>query len=555
MRGYWNFTTTAALILGAFAFHGLHAGAVPANADIVVYGGTSAGVAAAVQGAREGKKVVLVAPESHLGAMSSSGLGFTDSGKTATIGGVSREFYHRIWKEYKKPESWKFGKTREGFRGGGQGTKAIDDERELMWVFEPSVAERVYDEWLRELKIPVLKNARLDRENGVVKRDGKILSIRTLDGRTFRAKVFIDATFEGDLMAAAGCSYHVGREANSVYGEENNGVRVGKLSGHRHHFQKPVDPYVKEGDPSSGLLKHVSAEDPGKLGEGDGKVQAYCFRMCLTNIPENRVPFPRPENYNADDYVLWLRYNAAEGRRDALKNDWLMNGKTDTNNQGAFSTDFLGGNFDYPEASYAEREKIVQAHKDYQLGLLYFLANDERVPEQVRREVSRLGLAKDEFDDTGNWPFNLYIREARRLVGEYVMTELDCRGRRKTPDPVGMGSYTLDSHNIQRYVTPEGHVQNEGDVGVGCPPYKIAYGAIVPKRAECSNLLVTNACSASHIAYGSIRMEPVFMILGHSAATAAAIAINDRVAVQDVDYGKLSEKLLKDGQVLELPKK
>lgn len=526
----------------------------PTSADIIVYGGTSAGVVAAVHAASGGKRVILLAPERHLGAMSSAGLGFTDSGKTATIGGLSREFYHRIWKEYRKPESWKFGRTREKFSGRGQGTKAMDDGKELMWVFEPSVAERVYDDWVKEAGVTVVKDAWLDRENGVHKKGGKIVAIRTLDGNVYRGGVFIDATFEGDLMAAAGCSYHVGREANSVYGERHNGAQTGRLSGHRHHFQKPVDPYVIEGDPGSGLLRHVSGEAPGSVGEGDGRIQAYCFRLCLTNIPENRIPFPKPDSYNADDYTLWLRYYAAEGRRDPLKNDWIMNGKTDTNNQGAFSTDFLGGNYGYPEASYAERAKIIQAHKDYQLGFLYFLANDGRVPEQVRSDVSKLGLPKDEFTDNGGWPFNLYIREARRMVGEYVMTELDCRGKRETPKSIGMGSYTLDSHNTQRYVTSDGKVQNEGDVGVGCPPYKISYGSIVPRKGECSNLLVPVACSASHIAYGSIRMEPVFMILGHSAAAAAAIAIDDKVAVQDVDYGKLARKLLDDGQILSLGK-
>lgn len=537
-----------------FVLQGLFAQKKVNKADIIIYGGTSAGVAAAVQSVREGKSVILVAPENHLGAMSSAGLGFTDSGKTATIGGVSKEFYHRIWLEYKKPESWKFGKTRETFRGGAQGTKAMDDENELMWLFEPSVAKRVYEQWLAELKVPVVKNAWLDREKGVIKKNGKIVSIKTLSGEIYAGKIFIDATFEGDLMAAAGCAYAVGREANSLYNEKHNGVQVGKLSGHRHHFLKPVDPYVKEGDPASGLLKFVSSEDTGKLGEADKKVQAYCFRMCLTNIPENRVSFSKPENYNADDYILWLRYYAVEGRRDILKNDWIMNGKTDTNNQGAFSTDFIGGNYNYPEAAYAERAKIIQAHKYYQLGLLYFLSNDERVPAEVRKDMSKWGLAKDEFTDTDNWPFNLYIREARRLVGEYVMTENDCLGKIDTPKSVGMGSYTLDSHNIQRYVTPEGKVQNEGDVGVHCPPYKIAYGSLTPKKSDCQNLLVTNACSSSHIAYGSIRMEPVFMILGHSAASAAAIAISDGVAVQDVDYNKLSEKLKKDGQILELSK-
>ncbi len=535
----------------AIALQSVHAQKKLNQADIIVYGGTSAGVAAAVQSVREGKSVILLAPEMHLGAMSSAGLGFTDSGKTATIGGVSKEFYHRIWKEYQKPESWKFGRSREKFKGGGQGTKAIDDEKQLMWVFEPSVAERVFDEWVAELKITVVKNAWLDREKGVVKKDGKIVSIKTLDGKIYQGKVFIDATFEGDLLAAAGCSYHVGREANSVYNEKWNGIQVGILH-HGHNFKKPVDPYVIEGDSKSGLLKHISAEDPGKRGDGDKKVQAYCFRMCLTDIAQNKIPFPKPANYNADDYILWLRYYDAEGRKDMLKNDWLLNGKTDTNNQGAFSTDFIGGNYDYPEASYEKRKEIIEAHKNYQLGFLYFLTNDERVPEEIRKNVSRFGLAKDEFTDTENMPFNLYIREARRLIGEYVMTENDCIGKLKTPKSVGMGSYTLDSHNVQRYVKPDGKVQNEGDIGVHCPPYKISYGSIVPQRAECTNLLVTNACSASHIAYGSIRMEPVFMILGHSAATAAAIAIDEKQAVQDVNYEKLSQKLLRDGQVLEL---
>lgn len=530
------------------------ASAKTVKADIIVYGGTSAGVVAAVQAAREGKMVVLVAPENHLGAMSSAGLGFTDSGKTATIGGASKEFYHRIWLEYKKPESWKFGKKRENFRAAGQGTKSMDDEKELTWIFEPSVAERVFENWLAEYKIPVFKNTYLDRSQKGVRKDksGKILSFKSLKGDVFAGKVFIDATFEGDLMAAAGCSYTVGREPNSQYKETCNGSRLGKFSGHRHHFQKPVDPYVIKGDPKSGLLKHVVSEPIAPAGEGDKRVQAYCFRMCLTDIPENRVPFPKPANYNADDFLIALRYYEAEGRKDFLKNDRLMNGKTDTNNQGAVSTDFLGGNYDYPEADYKTREKIVQAHKDYQLGLLYFLSTDPRVPEPLRREISRWGLAKDEFTDTENWPFYLYIREARRLIGEYVMTEHDCKGSVQTPKSIGMGSYTLDSHNTIRYITPEGFAQNEGDVGAGCKPYKISYGSIVPKKQECPNLLVTNACSASHIAYGSIRMEPVFMILGHSAATAAAMAIDKKTAVQDVDYDDLSEKLKKDGQILSL---
>ena len=521
------------------------------EADIVVYGGTSGAVTSAVQAAREGKSVILVSPDKHLGAMSSSGLGFTDSGKAHTIGGVSREFYHRIWKEYQNPAAWNLIK-RENSKLVGQGTKAINNETQTMWIFEPKVAERVFDNWVAEEKnITLFREKKLDRVNGVSKDGTKIVSIKTLDGDTFKAKMFIDATFEGDLMAASGCSYHVGREANSVYNEKWNGSQPGVLH-HDHYFYKDVDPYVIPGDKNSGLLKHISADTPAPNGEGDKKVQAYCFRLCLTDLPENRRPFPKPDNYNADDYILALRVWDVERRKTIMKFDKIPNGKTDTNNQSAFSLDFLGGNYDYPEASYEQREKIVKAHIDYQKGLLYFLANDPRVSPELKEIFNRYGLAKDEFVDTDNWPFNLYIREARRMVGEYVMTENDCQRTVDTPNSVGMGSYTLDSHNIQRYVKPDGKVQNEGDIGVHLKyPYKIAYGAITPKRGEVSNLLVPVACSASHIAYGSIRMEPVFMLLGHSAATAAALAIDSNCAVQDVNYSKLSAKLLRDKQILE----
>ena len=521
------------------------------EADIVVYGGTSGAVTSAVQAAREGKKVILVSPDKHLGAMSSAGLGFTDSGKAHTIGGLSREFYYRIWKEYQNPDAWNWLK-RENDKLVGQGTKAINDKNQTMWVFEPKVAERVFDNWIAEEKnISLFREKLLDRETGVKKNGDKILSIRTLDGDVFKGKMFIDATFEGDLMAAAGCTYHVGREANSVYNEKWNGAQPGVLH-HDHYFYKNVSPYVVPGDPKSGLLKHISAAHPGEKGQGDKKVQAYCFRLCMTTIPENRRPFPKPDNYNADDYILALRAWDTERRTDIIKPDRIPNGKTDTNNQSAFSFDFIGGNYDYPEASYEERRKIIKAHKDYQQGFLYFLANDPRVAPELRAIFNTYGLAKDEFVDSDNWPFNLYIREARRMVGEYVMTEHDCQRTVNTPKSVGMGSYTLDSHNIQRYVKPDGFVQNEGDIGVHLKyPYKIAYGAITPKRGEVSNLLVPVACSASHIAYGSIRMEPVFMLLGHSAATAASQAIDQNCAVQDVDYGRLSAKLIKDGQILE----
>ena len=519
--------------------------------DVVVYGGTSAGVTSAVQAAKSGKKVVLIAPEGRLGAMSSSGLGMTDSGKTATIGGLSREFYHRIWKEYQKPETWKWQK-RENFKARGQGTKAIDDEHKVMWIFEPSVAERVFENWIKEHKnIKLVRGEWLDRESGVEKNGSRIVAISTLEGNRYPGKMFIDCTFEGDLMAAAGVKYFVGRESNAQFGEDYNGFRAtNEHNGHR--FLSRVDPYKIKGDKSSGLLKYISPEPPLADGVADKKVQAYCFRMCLTDVPENRVKIEKPEGYNPEDYELGARYFEAEPKAWPLIISRMPNGKTDINNRAAFSTDFIGGNYEYPEASYSERAKIVKAHADYQRSFLYFLANDPRVAPELRKIFNTYGLAKDEFTDTDNWPFCLYIREARRMVGEYVMTERDCLSETDTPNSIGMGSYTLDSHNVQRYVKPDGFVQNEGDIGVHVKrPYKISYGSIVPKRSEVSNLLVPVACSASHIAYGSIRMEPVFMILGHSAATAAAQAIDSNCGVQDIDYSKLRAKLLTDGQILE----
>ena len=371
------------------------------------------------------------------------------------------------------------------------------------------------------------------------------------DGETYRGRMFVDATYEGDLLAAAGVDYHVGREANGVYGETWNGIQVGTLH-HAHYFKLPVDPYVVPGEPTSGLLPRISPDPPGEKGAGDGRVQAYCFRTCLTTVEANRVPFPKPAGYDPKQYELILRVFATGWREVFNKFDPAPNRKTDTNNHGPFSFDNTGMNYDYPEATYERRRELIEEHAQYQQGLLYFLANDPRVPGDVRTRMSRWGLAKDEFTDNGNWPHQLYVREARRMVGEYVMTEHDCLAHRDPPNSVGMGSYTLDSHNVQRYVTPEGAVQNEGDIGVGTPqPYQIAYGALTPRKAQCDNLLVPVCVSCSHIAYGSIRMEPVFMILGQSAATAACLALDDGVAVQDLSYDELRERLLADGQVLE----
>ena len=519
------------------------------EADLIVYGATSAGIIAAVQASRMGHSVVLVGPDKHLGGMTSGGLGWTDSGNTEAIGGVAREFYHRIWQHYQSDDAWNW-QPQEEYGNVGQGTEAMDGANRTMWIFEPHVAERVFDDWVAEEGVTVHRDVWLDRENGVEMDGTAIASIRMLNGDSYQGHMFIDATYEGDLMAAAGVSYTVGREANSTYGETWNGVQVGVLH-HSHWFRSDIDPYVVPGDPSSGLLPRISAAPPGEKGEADHRLQAYCYRMCLSNHPDNRVPFPRPAGYDSTQYTLLLRVFDT-GRRDYFnKFDPIPNRKTDTNNHGPFSTDNIGMNYDYPEASYARRAEILEEHKQYQQGLMYFIANDPRVPEDIQTRMNAWGLAADEFVDNGNWPHQIYVREARRMLGTFVMTEHEVMGNREVPEPIGMGSYTMDSHNVQRYVKPDGFVQNEGDIGVKPEqPYRIAYGSIVPKRDEATNLFVPVALSSSHIAFGSIRMEPVFMILGQSAATAASIAIEKDQVPQDVDYETLKTRLLADGQRL-----
>ncbi len=546
-----NLSRLAVLILAS-----LGANAATRKADIVIYGCTSGAIAAAVQAKKMGKSVVMVCPDQHLGGLTAGGLGWTDSGNKAVIGGLSREFYHRIWQHYDKPGAWRWQK-RESYGNKGQGTEAVDKTNRTMWIFEPHVAEDVYENWVKETKIRIVRNAWLDREKGVAMKDGRIISIATLDGSKYVAKMFIDATYEGDLMAAAKVDYHVGRESTTTYDEKWNGVQTGVLH-HRHHFgavAKPISPYVIPGDAKSGVLPRISTEFPGVYGAGDKKVQAYCFRMSLTQVEANRVPFPKPAKYEPKDYELLLRVFDAGWRETFQKFDPIPNGKTDTNNHGPFSTDNIGRNWDYPEANYARRREIFDEHVNYQQGWLYFIANDPRVPADVRTEFAKWGLAKDEFVKTGNWPHQMYIREARRMVGKYVMTENELTKKRPTPEPVGMGSYGIDSHNIQRYITPDGYVQNEGDIGVSTNgPYQISYGSLVPKKGQAGNLLVPVCLSSSHIAYGSIRMEPVFMILGQSAATAAVLAMDLKVDVQELPYEVLRKRLLADGQVLEFAK-
>ncbi len=550
-----------ALILSALTPRSAHADTY----DVVIYGGTSSAIAAAVQVTRMGRSVIVVSPDRHLGGLTSGGLGWTDTGRREVIGGVAREFYQDVKTHYDDPEVWIW-QDREANRH-------YRSDQDAIWVFEPHVAEQTFEEWVDAYAIPVVREEYLDREAGVAMDGPRIVAITTLAGRTYAGRMFLDATYEGDLMAAAGVSYHVGREANRVYGETLNGVQLRppnrpaclgrtlpdeqrRRGPSGHYFAHEVSPYVVPDDPDSGLLPRIHDQDPGTPGEGDHRIQAYNFRMCLTNHPENRVPFAKPEGYDPLQYELLLRTLLAGSRHVYGKFDPIPNAKTDTNNHGPFSTDNIGMNYEYPEASYARRREIIREHETYQQGYLYFLANDPRVPEDVREHYNTWGLAADEFVDNGHWPHQLYVREARRMVSDFVVTENHLRRRLPTPRPVGMGSYNMDSHHTQRYIAyneaGRAYAQNEGDVQINPGgPYPIDYGALVPLQEECTNLLVPVCVASSHIAFGSIRMEPVFMILGQSAATAAVHALEQDVAVQEIDYDRLRQRLVADGQVLE----
>ncbi|MCY3005530.1 MAG: FAD-dependent oxidoreductase [Planctomycetota bacterium] len=514
-------------------------------ADLVIYGGTSGGVAAAVSASRLGKSVVLIEPTGFLGGMTTGGLGATDIGNKRCIGGISREFYRRIFKHYQDPAQWTHETREKYFKGRTVNTQNEDS----MWTFEPHVASIVFDQMLKQTDVQVVLNQRLDRKSGVRKNATAIETIQMENGNVFRAKMFIDATYEGDLMAAAGVSYHVGREANATYGETINGMQ--KVKTIHHQFVKPVNPYINPGDPTSGLLPNVMPPPQGSDGDGDHRLQAYNYRMCTTDVPENRVAWPKPQRYNELDYELLLRNFEAADTRIPWAPIWMPNRKTDVNNNFAFSTDYIGKNYEYPEADYPRREEILQDHEDYQQGLMWTLANHPRVPESIRQVFQNNGLAKDEFLDNGNWPRQLYVREARRLVSDYVMTEKNCKRIEIVHDSVGMGAYNMDSHNTQRYVTSEGLARNEGDVQIPTKPYPISARSIFPKKSECSNLLVPVCMSASHIAYGSIRMEPVFMVLGQSASELACLAIDHQQSVQDVPYASLQSRLQAAGQVLD----
>ncbi|MFT5469593.1 MAG: hypothetical protein ACI8UO_004715 [Verrucomicrobiales bacterium] len=534
------------LLIASLLTTALSQAAEPEFYDIVIYGGTSAGIVAGIQAKALGKTVVVIEPTSREGGLTTGGLGQTDIGNKQVIGGLAREFYGRIAAHYAEPEAWKWEK-REEYRDSGQ-TRTAKGEP-TMWTFEPSAALKVYRDWIAETGLKVVRNERLNRETGLKKDGARVVSITMESGRVFAGKMFIDATYEGDLLAAAGVSYTFGREANAQYGETLNGVQTAMDK--YHNFVSGVDPYRVKGDPKSGLLPFIDPDGPGEEGGEDKRVQAYCFRMCLTDHPENRIPFHKPDGYDETWFELLLRNFEAGERGMPWINSSMPNRKTDTNNRTGFSTDFIGQNYGYPEASYAERDAMVKRHRLYQQGLMWTLANHPRVPDKIRNEVARWGMSKDEFVEGDGWQEQLYVREARRMVSDFVMTQNHCQQREIVRDSIGMGAYTMDSHNTQRYVDANGHVKNEGDVEVGgFPPYPISYRSITPREAEAENLLVPVCLSASHMAFGSIRMEPVFMVLGQSAATAASLAIDVDASVQTIDYENLKARLEIDGQVL-----
>lgn len=541
--------------------------------DVVIYGGTSAGISAAIQCSRMNKSVLLIETTNRIGGLTTGGLGATDIGSKIAIGGISREFYQNVKKYYEDSNNWLLQDKTDYSE-----SRNSDKNDQAMWTFEPSVAMKIYKEMLANESVDLVYNKRLLLNNGVVKDGLSIISIKMESGEVYKGKLFIDTTYEGDLMASAGVSYTVGRESNKTYGETLNGVQLDKINttiGKRlsnnalhHNFINKVDPYIIKGDPSSGLLPYISNEPPGVDGEGDNKIQAYCFRMTLTDHPANRIPFKKPENYNELNYELLFRnYEAAEGPLEEMYNygdplvPWINtpmpNRKTDTNNQKGFSTDFIGKNYDYPEASYERREQIIEEHLNYQKGLMWTLAYHPRIPEKVRNIVSQWGVCKDEYiENEDNWTRQLYIREARRMVSDYVMTQKNCEGIETVDDAIAMAGYGMDSHHVQRYVDVNGYVQNEGNVEArGYPPYPISFRSITPKKTECSNLLVPVCLSASHIAFGSLRMEPVFMILGQSAAIAASQSIEDNKSIQDIDYPKLLETLLAYDQIISINQK
>lgn len=543
-----HFLRLAAIFIATAALFGFLFTAPSKTYDIVVYGGSSGGFTAAIQAAASGKKVALLEPSLHVGGINVEGLGGTDIDNhrefqnSPALGGLALEFYRRIARAYHREREFE-----EMLKHG--------KKEPALWRFEPGIAEKVINDWLKDYAIDVVTGAILkEGKRGVKKKDNQIVSIATTKG-VFQGKVFVDATIEGDLLAAAGVSFTIGREANTVYNETKNGIRE-----HTTHNQLAVkvDPYKVPGDPSSGVIFGVSDEPLGQPGAGDHRLQAYCFRVCLTDNPENRLPLPKPVNYDRSRYELFSRYLEAGGKL-YRPNASLPNRKTDFNGGSAVSHNVNGMNYEYPGGSYKKRQEIVDSHRDYTQGLFYFLANDPevgRLDPDLQKAWSQWGLAKDEFTDNGGWPRIFYVRDARRMVSDYVITEHHVKKDNPTAveDPVGMAYWPPDVHNVRTMVR-DGYVYNEGFVfgGNDWIPFGVSYRALVPKAPECVNLLTPTCPSSSHIAYGAIRIEFTFMALGQACGLAAAMAVDSGLPVQEVSYETLKERLLADGQVLTLP--
>lgn len=521
------------LLLLAFSVPAIHATTI--ETEVAVYGGTAAGVMAAIQSARMGTSVVLLEPGGHVGGFSVEGLGGTDIDNhpdfknSSAVGGLAKDFYQRVTRHYGKDK--------------------------MQWRFEPHVAEQIFADYLKEEGVPVLLWHRLKEKNGVTVDAAahRISAITMENGVTVRAKIFIDATIEGDLMAFAGVSHRIGREANKEYGETKNGILRPEDTTHN-QMRVKVDPYVIPGDPSSGLIPTIQDQPYGEIGSADGGIQAYCFRLCFTREPQNRIPFAKPEGYDRAQYEIYLRYLAAGGKLFSPQVK-LPNGKTDLNGGADLSTNLYGMNWGYPGGSYVERERILLQHLTFTQGLCYFLANDPEVPAVVRDAWSQWGVCKDEFRDNDGWPRMFYVRDARRMVSDYVITEHHTQRTHATPveDPVCVAYWPPDTHHVRRIVK-DGAAFNEGFVfgGDAWGPFGISYRALVPKTAECRNLLVPSCPSSTHVAYGAIRLEWTFMALGQAVGTAASIAVKDGTAVQDVPYAKLKQRLEADGQVLKV---
>jgi hypothetical protein len=497
--------------------------------DLVVYGGTASGVMTAYSAAREGLHVVLLEPGSHLGGMVTGGLSATDTGHFHIIGGYARDFYREA--------------------AAQEGVHTLDKRSD--WLSEPKVGEAIFKAWLEKAGVNVHFHERLKEHDGVAKTGTNVTAMTTEDGKIWNAKVFADCTYEGDLMAQAGVKYTVGREGVEAYNEDLAGVRVDTP---KHQFLWKISPYNEKGK----LMPEVGPGPMGANGAGDKKVQSYNFRMILTNDSANKLPWTKPVGYDASHFELLAKYLGewkAQMHRepnlfDVISPVMIPNKKGDFNNNGAFSTDYMGKSWDYPDASYAERKEIWDDHLLYTKSFLWFLASDPRVPKPLQNEANSWGRAKDEFLDTDSWPNQLYIREGRRMIGMYVMKQADLQTDRKKKDSIAMGSYNSDSHNIQRVVMPDGSVRNEGDVQVSVQPYEIAFGTILPKKDQVQNLLVPVCLSASHVAYSSVRMEPQYMMLGQAAGVTAAMAIKEKTAVQDIDVATLQNRLRSQKAIL-----